>query len=115
MMAPVLSYGLPFEAWTLLPDAQPLTSDLIQYDLNHIGFLPRNPGLYPDINAHIVTYCPVITKHIQTADETIMPADVQEIVALLTRYMRDIANTGDQTTNYPESDATAAPNSYFDA
>ena len=92
MMAPMLSYGFSFEAWTLFPDEQPTTSDLIHYDLNHIGFLHQDPEKYPDINAHIVTYCKRIDNLLHTADEKIMPADVRDIVAVLTGYMQYYAN-----------------------
>ena len=92
MMSPMLSYRFSFEAWTLFPNKQPTASDLIHYDLNHIGFLCCHPGLYPDINAHIVTYCKRINNLLHTADETITPADVQDIIAVLTGYMRDYAN-----------------------
>ena len=66
MTAPMLSYGISFEAWTLFPDEQRMTRDL-----NHIGYLRRNPGLYPDITPRIVPYCKRIDNLLQTADETV--------------------------------------------
>ena len=84
---PMLSYGFSFEAWTLFPDKQQMTRDL-----NHISFLHCNPGLYPDINARIVTYCKRIENPLQTADKTIMPVDVQAIIAVHNGYLWDYAN-----------------------
>ena len=103
-MAPMLSYGISFEAWTLFPNAQQTTRDL-----NHIGYLRCNPGLCPDITPCIVTYCKRINNFLQTADEAIMmPADVQAIVAIHNGYMRNYANaavlvrvTDPQTTLTP--------------
>ena len=102
MMAPMLSYGIHHEAWTLFPDEQQMTRDL-----NHISHLSCNPGLYPDITPQIVPYCKRIDNLLQNADQTITRADVQAIVAIYNGYMQNYTNatvlrvTNQQTTLKP--------------